>query len=408
MNAKMLVRSLLVVLSMAAYPAASYAGFWSVGISVAIPPPPIPVYVQPPCPSPGYIWTPGYWAYADDDQDYYWVPGTWVYAPAPGLLWTPGYWGYENSAYLWHAGYWGPHVGFYGGINYGFGYFGVGFGGGYWRSGGFFYNRAVANVGNVSFTHVYNNTTVVNNFGAGHPSFNGPDGVHARPGGAELAAEREPHRGWSGEQRLHAEDAHAVPALLASHNHGEPPIAATPRAAQFRGNDPGAARAAGSGATNWRAAGMGRPHAPGAFTAPEATRSGPGTVPRDRSLEPAPRAAPARSDRPAWALSGARTQPAVADARRAEPAARAATSWQPRPAYGGTGAAWTRAARAQAPERAWQQPTAPPRHAYAAPAPAPHWSEPRSMGASPRAAVPRPQAPARGAPAEAGRSRRPA
>ena len=27
---------------------------------------------------------------------------------------------------LWHAGYWGPHVGFYGGVNYGYGYGGVG------------------------------------------------------------------------------------------------------------------------------------------------------------------------------------------------------------------------------------------------------------------------------------------
>ena len=26
-----------------------------------------------------------------------------------------------------NAGYWGPHVGFYGGINYGYGYGGVGY-----------------------------------------------------------------------------------------------------------------------------------------------------------------------------------------------------------------------------------------------------------------------------------------
>ena len=31
------------------------------------------------------------------------------------------------------AGYWGPHVGYYGGVNYGFGYMGVGFAGGAWR-----------------------------------------------------------------------------------------------------------------------------------------------------------------------------------------------------------------------------------------------------------------------------------
>ena len=80
------------------------------------------------------------------DAGYYWVPGVWVQPPSVGLLWTPAWWGWENGAYLFHAGYWGPHVGFYGGINYGFGYGGVGFFGGEWRGGAFFYNRTVANV----------------------------------------------------------------------------------------------------------------------------------------------------------------------------------------------------------------------------------------------------------------------
>ncbi len=55
-----------------------------IAISVRIGPPALPVYEQPPCPGEGYIWTPGYWAYADD---YYWVPGTWVLAPQVGFLW---------------------------------------------------------------------------------------------------------------------------------------------------------------------------------------------------------------------------------------------------------------------------------------------------------------------------------
>jgi WXXGXW repeat (2 copies) len=87
-------------------------------------------------PGDGYICVPGYWAYGDDD--YYSVPGTWVLAPEPGLLWTPGYWGWSEGVSVFHEGYWGPHVGFYGGINYGFGYFGVGFEGGRWDSGRFF------------------------------------------------------------------------------------------------------------------------------------------------------------------------------------------------------------------------------------------------------------------------------
>ena len=84
------------------------------------------------------------------------MPGTWSFAPVAGYLWTPGYWGWGNGAYLWHAGYWGPHVGFYGGINYGFGYGGVGYQGGYWRGNEFYYNRAVNNVRNVNITNVYN------------------------------------------------------------------------------------------------------------------------------------------------------------------------------------------------------------------------------------------------------------
>ncbi|MGO9892766.1 MAG: YXWGXW repeat-containing protein [Bryobacteraceae bacterium] len=48
--------------------------FAGVFISVSIAPPVLPGYVQPVCPAPGYIWTPGYWAYGPDD--YYWVPGT--------------------------------------------------------------------------------------------------------------------------------------------------------------------------------------------------------------------------------------------------------------------------------------------------------------------------------------------
>ena len=58
----------------------------------------------------------------------------------------PGYWGWGSGAYLWHAGYWGPQVGFYGGIDYGFGYVGVGYAGGYWNNGAFFYNSAVNNI----------------------------------------------------------------------------------------------------------------------------------------------------------------------------------------------------------------------------------------------------------------------
>ena len=97
-----------------------------IAISVQIEPPALPEYDQPALPEPGYIWTPGYWAY-DNDEGYYWIPGTWVEPPQPNLLWTPAYWGWSDGNYVFHDGYWGPHVGFYGGVNYGFGYGGDGY-----------------------------------------------------------------------------------------------------------------------------------------------------------------------------------------------------------------------------------------------------------------------------------------
>jgi hypothetical protein len=204
----------------------SYAGV-AVGISVGIAPPALPVYEQPVCPGPGYLWTPGYWGW-NEDGGYYWVPGTWVVAPA-GMLWTPGYWGFEHGRYGWHDGYWGPHVGFYGGVNYGFGYGGVGFVGGEWRGGAFFYNSAVLHVG-VGFHNVYRHNVIVNNV---HVSFNGPGGIMVRPTREEERFGHEPHRMALAEQIHHEREAGHNRELFASANHGHPGIMATGRAGDF-------------------------------------------------------------------------------------------------------------------------------------------------------------------------------
>jgi hypothetical protein len=233
MYTKIVHRTVLITLLVLAYPAASFAGSFAVGVTVGVAPPPLPVYAQPPCPAPGYIWAPGYWAYSYDAGDYFWVPGTWVLAPAFGLLWTPGYWGVVDAEYVWHEGYWGPHVGFYGGINYGFGYFGSGFVGGYWRDRNFYYNRAVTNVSNVSVTHVYNRTVINNNSFGSRPSFNGANGVHALPSRGDLLARREAHRAPTPQQGSQAASARARPVSLASVNHGHPQVAATPRPGVF-------------------------------------------------------------------------------------------------------------------------------------------------------------------------------
>ncbi len=153
------------------------SSFAQIGISVGIAPPPIPIYQQPYPPAAGYIWTPGYWAY---DSDYYWVPGVWVPPPRVGFLWTPGYWGYNGSNYFFNEGYWGPTVGFYGGINYGYGYGGQGYYGGRWVGNTFRYNTAVTRVNTSVIHNTYVNKQVVNNTGS-RASFNGPGAQQPKP-----------------------------------------------------------------------------------------------------------------------------------------------------------------------------------------------------------------------------------
>ena len=200
-------------------PAASQAQI-AIGISIHTAPPALPVYAQPPCPGDGYLWTPGYWGYGA--AGYYWVPGVWVHPPRVGVLWTPGYWGAVNGAYAWHAGYWGPHVGFYGGVNYGFGYAGAGFVGGLWAGSVFRYNTAYANVNTTVVHNTYINRTVVNNTVVNRTSFNGPGGIRATPTAGEQAAFREQHFQATSEQLSHVNTARNNPAQLATYNHGAP------------------------------------------------------------------------------------------------------------------------------------------------------------------------------------------
>lgn len=130
-----------------------------IAITVNFAPPALPVYEQPPCPEEGWMWAPGYWAY--DDEGYYWVPGEWVPAPYVGALWTPPWWGWEDGRYLFHEGYWGDDVGYYGGIDYGYGYMGEGFVGGEWRDGRFAYNTAVMRVNTTVIRNTYVDQTIV-------------------------------------------------------------------------------------------------------------------------------------------------------------------------------------------------------------------------------------------------------
>ena len=206
----------------------------------ASPPPELPVYEQPPIPAPGYVWAPGYWGIGP--VGYYWVPGTWVLPPTVGLLWTPGYWAWRDGIYVWSAGYWGPHVGFYGGVNYGYGYGGAGYEGGRWDNGVFIYNRTVNNFGNVTITHVYEKAVYVEP-GASRVSFNGGSGgTTVRPTQEEQTAANEHHVAAIPSQLQHDCTASENKALLASENHGTPAIAATAKPGEFAGKGVVAAR----------------------------------------------------------------------------------------------------------------------------------------------------------------------
>jgi len=156
-------------------------------------PPPPRAYQQPPAPGEGYIWTPGYWGH--NRGGYVWVQGSWARPPYQGALYTPGYWHNNGRHYAWHRPYWGRHVGFYGGVNYGYGYIGTGYYGGYWNNDRFYYNRSVNNLPS-GFVNVYERPVVYGNVAYGPGivgafGFNGVGGVVLQPRGFEVAAARE-------------------------------------------------------------------------------------------------------------------------------------------------------------------------------------------------------------------------
>ncbi|MDR3773902.1 MAG: YXWGXW repeat-containing protein [Terracidiphilus sp.] len=200
------------------------------------PPPPLPDYVQPPCPGDGYMWEPGYWGWSP--SGYYWVPGAWVEAPYMGALWTPGYWGFYTGRYWFHPGHWGSHIGYYGGINYGFGYVGFGYEGGYWNGGRFTYNRIYSNVnerrvhnvyrynaGNRAFANrePYNRESSIRENNNSRASFHGgTGGTQVRPQASDAAAWREPTASRMSTQVQHEQRFQSNRGQFANTNHGQP------------------------------------------------------------------------------------------------------------------------------------------------------------------------------------------
>ena len=119
----------------------------------------------------------------------------------------------------------------------------MGFAGGEWRGGGFYYNRYVTNVSVTNTTNVYNRTVVVNE---NHVAFNGGEGgVAARPTAQEEAAAHEQHTPALAEQTRHEQLAGQNRQNFASENHGRPAIAATAKAGDFSSHSAVSARNAG-------------------------------------------------------------------------------------------------------------------------------------------------------------------
>jgi hypothetical protein len=205
----------------------STAALAQVGLSVTIAPPELQIDEQTICPGDGYIWTPGYWAW---DGDYYWVPGEWIMPPEIGFLWTPGYWGRGGEGFLFNEGYWGPSVGFYGGIDYGYGYFGHGYEGGRWTNGRFFYNTTLNRV-NFNINHNFYNARVDER--VNRVSYNGGNGgIDVRATAQESGAARDRHVAPVAAQRQYVQTARSAPQQRFSAPRSAAPAAAPVRAAR--------------------------------------------------------------------------------------------------------------------------------------------------------------------------------
>jgi hypothetical protein len=129
----------------------------------------------------------------------------------------------------------------------------VGYAGGRWDNGRFFYNSAVNNLGAAPITNVYNspvvNNTTINNTTINSTSFNGgPGGVVATPTAAQTLAAKDPHVPPTAAQRNQARMASVDRTQFVSTNQGKPVVAATERPGEFKGRGAVPAKAAGKAA----------------------------------------------------------------------------------------------------------------------------------------------------------------
>jgi hypothetical protein len=273
-------------------------------------------------------------------------PGAWVVAPYVGALWTPPYWGFDGGRYRLHHGYWGPHIGFYGGINYGFGYTGRGYYGGYWNNGQFNYNRSVTDVNTTVVHNVYSRNVVNTSYrNDTRISFNGGNGgVRAQPIAAEQAVLHEQRRPPVAAQIQQSQQAASNRAQFARANQGHPaelasarplptayhtpapaPAGAQPRAATPNPARPGERPEAKPGVEGRQPTPAERPETRPAPNQPGRENAKPEARPTPAQPRPEARPAPAQprpEARPAPAQPRPEARPAPAQPRsEAKPAA---------------------------------------------------------------------------------------
>ena len=150
------------------------------------------------------MWTPGYWAYGDDG--YYRVRGTIM--PRMTARSGPRRTGAGPMAFTFSIPDTGDfNVGYYGGVDYGFGYLGIGFIGGRWHGHDFEYNRAYMHVDDRRIHNVYDDRGDASRYMVARDSrvsySGGPGGIRHDPSPQERAAMHEQHMGRTSYQTQH-------------------------------------------------------------------------------------------------------------------------------------------------------------------------------------------------------------
>jgi hypothetical protein len=127
---------------------------------------------------------------------------------------------------MFHPGYWGRHVGYYGGVNYGFGYMGVGFVGGLWHGHDFVYNTAVVHVNRTVIRNTYIDRTIVERntiVNDRHVAYSGgPGGIRHEANRDERSAMNERHDAPTRMQEEHFQAARDDRGSYVKNNGGHP------------------------------------------------------------------------------------------------------------------------------------------------------------------------------------------